>query len=105
MRRSSVRFEDSSDGLAILGICVGEAVRWRAVGAARWHHGVVGYRERDGSVGVTDSDGAARSIAVERLEVTCRGVRGAMRWEPLTHRAGRSEQLSLLAILEQQPGR
>lgn len=87
-------------GLEILGICVGEPVRWRSAGAGRWHHGVVGRRERDGSVGIIDADGAARSIPVERLEVGCRGARGGRGWEPLTQRAGRSEQLSLLSLLD-----
>jgi hypothetical protein len=95
-----VRIADESGGLQILGICAGEAVRWRTAAAGRWHHGVVGRRERDGSVGVTDTNGAARSIAVDRLEVTCRGARGARTWEPLTQRASRSEQLSLLALLD-----
>jgi hypothetical protein len=91
-------------GLDILGICVGEEVRWRAAGGGRWHHGRVGRRERDGSVGVTAADGAARSIAVERLEVGCRGTRGGRGWEPLTVRAARSEQLSLLTLLDPRSG-
>ena len=88
------------DGLDILGLRVGEPVRWRPSAGGRWHQGTVAQRERDGSVGVTDADGAARSITVERLEVGCRGVRGGRAWEPLTHRAGRSEQLTLLTHLD-----
>jgi hypothetical protein len=91
---------DESAGLRILGIGVGEAVRWRTAAAGRWHYGSVAGRERDRSVGVTDADGAARSIAVDRLEVTCRGARGGRAWEPLTQRASRCEQLSLLALLD-----
>jgi hypothetical protein len=56
----------------------------------------VARRERDGSVGVTDRRGMARSLAVDRLEVACTGRRGARRWEPLSERAARSEQLRLL---------
>ena len=52
----------------------------------------------DGSIGVVDADGAARSITVDRLEVGSRGVRGGRAWEPLTQRAARCEQLSLLDL-------
>jgi hypothetical protein len=54
------------------------------------------HRERDGSVGVTDGRGMARSLSVDRLEVRCAGPRGAPGWEPLTERASRTEQLRLL---------
>ena len=54
------------------------------------------HRERDGSVGVTDSRGALRSLPVAVLEVRCAGPRGGHGWEPLTERAGRTEQLRLL---------
>ncbi len=85
-----------SDGLAILGLQPGETVRWRAVEGARWRTGRVARRERDGSVGVTDSRGSLRSLPVERLEVRCAGPRGGTGWEPLCERAARSEQLRLL---------
>ena len=85
-----------SGGLAALGLRSGEPVRWRPTEAARWQVGVVTRRERDGSIGVTDHRGLARSFAVERLEVGCAGPRGAPRWEPLADRAARSEQLRLL---------
>jgi hypothetical protein len=74
----------------------GEMVRWRANPAGRWQRGAVTRRERDGSIGVTDHRGRARSLAVDRLEVGCAGPRGASRWEPLVLRAARSEQLRLL---------
>lgn len=82
--------------LAILGLAEGETVRWRSGASGRWKTGTVVRRERDGSVGVTDGRGMARSFAVERLEVSCSGRRGAKRWEPLVERAARSEQLRLL---------
>jgi hypothetical protein len=85
-----------SDGLAILGLRPGETVRWRAQVGARWRSGRVTHRERDGSVGVTDSRGLARSLAVERLEVACPGPRGGKGWEPVVERAARTEQLRLL---------
>ena len=84
------------EGLAVLGLTVGENVRWRPLQGGRWHNGRVTGRESDGSIGVVDSRGLARSIEVDRLEVTATGARGARTWEPLTDRAGRSEQLKLL---------
>jgi hypothetical protein len=53
-------------------------------------------RERDGSVAVVDTRGAARSLPVERLEVHCDGPRGGRGWEPLSDRLARTEQLRLL---------
>ena len=85
-----------SDGLAILGLAPGETVRWRSATGARWQTGTVARRERDGSIGVTDLRGLARSFPVERLEVACEGRRGGRRWEPLVERAARSEQMRLL---------
>jgi hypothetical protein len=72
-------------------------VRWRATPTGgRWRTGKVTRRERDGSVGVTDGRGLARSLPVERLEVSGTGPRGARVWEPLIVRASRTEQLRLL---------
>ena len=85
-----------NDGLTILGLEPGETVRWRSAGGARWQTGRVARRERDGSIGVTDSRGALRSLPVERLEVQCSGPRGGAAWEPLCVRAARCEQLRLL---------
>lgn len=82
--------------LALLGLRAGEDVRWQGAGGGRWRPGTVTRRERDGSVGVTDGAGAARSLPVERLRVRCLGPRGGSSWEPLASRAGRCEQLSLL---------
>ena len=86
----------TTEGLAILGLCAGEAVRWRPPAGGRWRSGRVTHRERDGSVGVTDARGALRSLPVAVLEVRCSGPRGGRGWEPLTERAGRTEQLRLL---------
>jgi hypothetical protein len=82
--------------LAALGLRAGEPVRWRHLGAGGWQRGVVTRRERDGSIGITDNRGLARSVAVDRLEVSHTGPRGAHLWEPLTRRAARIEQLRLL---------
>lgn len=83
-------------GLAHLGLQAGEAVRWQAGSNGRWRSGTATHRERDGSIGVTDSRGAARSLPVERIHVHCVGPRGGVAWENLTVRAGRNEQLCLL---------
>ena len=53
-------------------------------------------RERDGSIGITDENGAARAIPMQLVQVRSRGPRGAKGWEPLLDRATRTEQLSLL---------
>ncbi|MDE3203395.1 MAG: hypothetical protein KGQ66_04135 [Acidobacteriota bacterium] len=82
--------------MALLGLSVGEAVRWRPSGGSRWHNGRVTRRERDGSIGVTDARGSQRSLPVDRLEVRCAGPRGGNGWEPLSERASRTEQLRLL---------
>ena len=84
------------DGLAVLGLSEGEAVRWRSGRSGRWQTGRAMHRERDGSIGVTDGRGLARSLTVDCLEVRCAGPRGAPGWEPLTERASRTEQLRLL---------
>jgi hypothetical protein len=83
-------------GLAILGLRPGEQVRFRREPNQRWRFGTVHRREHDGSIGLTDHKGASRSVAVDYVEVRCRGPRGGRSWEPLTVRASRTEQLSLL---------
>jgi len=83
--------------LESLGLRTGDRVRFQRADGGRWHEGTVVGRERDGSVALFDGKGASRSIAVERLEVRTRGPRGAAAWEPVVDRAGRSEQMSLLA--------
>jgi hypothetical protein len=83
--------------LAALGLVGGERVRWRDKPGGRWREGTVEGRERDGSVGVRDGNGASRALIVDRLEVRTRGPRGARTWEPLADRVERDEQLPLFA--------
>ena len=52
--------------------------------------------ERDGSIGLHDTAGAARAIPLDRLEVATTGPRGADTWEPARERAARTEQMRLL---------
>jgi hypothetical protein len=70
-------------------------VRYRR-GGTRWHPGRVTRVERDGSIGITDANGGARAIPVERVEVRFTGRRGGRAWEPLADRVARAEQLRLL---------
>ena len=52
-------------------------------------------REKDGSVGLRDTKGAARAIECGRVEVQVSGPRGGT-VEPLPEWAARTEQLQLL---------
>lgn len=78
-----------------IGLRRGDRVRFRRDPRQRWTEGTVDRRERDGSVGIHDRDGAARSIPVELLEVRTRGPRGGRMWESLSERAARTEQMRL----------
>ncbi len=78
-----------------VGLHRGDVVRFRPRPAARWQEATVERRERDGSIGVRDGKGAARALAVERLEVRTSGPRGARTWEPLADRVDRAAQLDL----------
>ena len=81
--------------LEALGLRAGEPVRWRPKEGARWAQGAVARVEQDGSIGLTDGQGRARSLPVERLEVRASGPRGARTWEPLADRVARIEQMEL----------
>ena len=78
-------------GIERFGIEAGEAIRFRRPDRSRWQDGVATGIERDGSLAVTDRDGAHRAIPVELVLV--RAKRG--RWEPLLERASRTVQLQL----------
>jgi hypothetical protein len=79
-----------------VGLRVGDVVRFRRNDAGRWQEGRVVGREKDGSISVRDGKGAARALAVDRLEVRSKGPRGGVVWEAVTDRAARTEQLGLL---------
>jgi hypothetical protein len=83
-------------GLAELGLAPGDTVRFRRRGSERWKQGVVSRREKDGSIGLHDSRGSARSIEIDLLEVRSRGPRGGVVWESLAERAARTEQMPLV---------
>ncbi|HEU5150372.1 MAG TPA: hypothetical protein VFU19_07740 [Iamia sp.] len=87
--------EPQEAGLLDVGLHPGDVVRFRPRPTARWQEATVERRERDGSIGVRDAKGAARALAIERLEVPAAGPRGARTWEPLADRAARDVQLDL----------
>lgn len=78
-----------------LGLFPGEEVRFRRADRGRWQSGHIARVERDGSITVHDSDGAARSLRPERLEVKRRGRGRSMVWHPVSEVAVTSEQLTL----------
>lgn len=86
----------AESALLAVGLRPGDRVRFRQREGGAWKEATVERRERDGSVGVRDERGAARAIAVERLQVRTTGKRGGVVWEPVADRAQRDEQLGLL---------
>ena len=80
--------------LAAFGLRAGEAVRFRRVTRGRWRRGRLERIERDGSIGVRD-DGAARALPAELVEVAASGPKGGARWEPVSERMTRGDQLEL----------
>ena len=85
----------ADSALLEVGLRPGDRVRFRRVEGGAWKQARVERRERDGSIGVRDERGAARAIAVERLQVRTSGPRGGVTWEDVAERAGRSEQLGI----------
>ncbi len=90
----SRRTSPVDDGLAAVGLEIGQIVRYRGSSDRRFHDGVVLRRERDGSVGLRDERGRARAISVEAIEVRLIGPRGGEQWIALTD-AGGGLQLGL----------
>lgn len=85
----------AESALLAVGLRPGDRVRFRRTDGGSWHEAKVERRERDGSIGVRDSRGAARSISLERLQVRTTGPRGGTVWEPVTDRVERDEQLGI----------
>lgn len=82
------------DGLAEIGLEIGQIIRYQGTSDKRWQDGVVLRRERDGSVGLRDDRGRARAIHIDAIEVRVVGPRGGEQWIPLTD-AGGGLQLGL----------
>lgn len=76
------------DGLAEVGLELGQIVRYRGTTDKRFHDGVVLRRERDGSIGLRDERGRARAITIDAIEIRRLGPRGGEQWVPLTEAAG-----------------
>jgi hypothetical protein len=74
---------NAGEALWRVGLSPGDAVRWQPTAGGRWRLGRATRLERDGSIGVTDDRGLARSLPVDRLEVRRSGRRGGQRWESL----------------------
>lgn len=86
----------AESALVAVGLRPGDRVRFRQRDGGAWKEARVERRERDGSIGVRDERGAARAIALDRLQVRTSGKRGGVVWEPVADRANRDEQLGLL---------
>jgi hypothetical protein len=82
--------------LVAIGLRTGDRVRFRRKPDEHWKEATVIRRERDGSVGLRDDNGASRAIVVDLIEVQTNGPRGGRAWEPLVERMARNEQLRLL---------
>ena len=80
-----------ASALEAIGLRKGEEVRFRRADRARWQLGSLHRLERDGSLRITDGDGAARTVPLALVEVRARGSK----WEPAADRAGRAQQLTL----------
>ena len=87
---------DAPSELVALGLRPGDRVRWRRGESEHWKEAKVERVERDGSLGVRDTKGAARAIPIERVEVRRKGRRGGVVWEPVIRVASQTEQLDLL---------
>jgi len=86
---------EQAEVLHRLGLVPGEEVRFRRADRGRWQVGRISCVERDGSITVHDSHGAARSLRPERLEVRRPGPRRRLVWRPVTEVAVTWEQLTL----------
>jgi hypothetical protein len=88
----SVPGRDGADtsALAAIGLTRGERVRFRRGDRARWQLGAVACLERDGSLRVTDGQGAARTVALADVQVRGRRM---TQWEALADRSSRAVQM------------
>jgi hypothetical protein len=78
-----------------IGLTAGEPVRFRRGDTGRWVQGRVARVNADGSITLHDTDGAARSLRPDRLEVRRPGGRGRLTWQNIENVAITWEQLCL----------
>ncbi len=81
--------------LSRVGLHQGEPVRFRRGGAGRWVQGRINALAADGSITLHDTNGSARSLRPERLEVRRPGARGRLEWHNVADVAVTWEQLCL----------
>jgi hypothetical protein len=81
--------------LGQLGLRAGEPVRFRKLDGGRWWTGRMSSVAADGSFTIFDTDGAARSLRPERIEIRRPGGRGRLTWQLLSDVAITWEQLEL----------
>jgi hypothetical protein len=83
------------DVLHHLRLTSGETVRFRKANGGRWLPGKMSGVAADGSITIHDTNGAARSLRPERVEVRRPGVRGRLTWQRVSDVAVTWEQLAL----------
>jgi hypothetical protein len=81
--------------LRAIGLRPSEPARFRRHDAKRWGSGKVVRVEADGSVTVSDTDGSARSLRPELVQVRRPGSRGRLTWRSVDDVAVTWEQLEL----------
>jgi hypothetical protein len=81
--------------LVAVGLRSAEPIRYRRGGTGRWHVGKVLRIEVDGSITLTDLDGASRSQRPESVMVRRPGPRGRLVWRTVSEVAVTWEQLEL----------
>ncbi len=83
--------------LRAIGLRLGEPVRFHRHDRSRWSTGRVSGIGADGSILIHDTDGSARSMRPELLEVQRPGRRGKLKWRAVSEVATTWEQLDLFS--------
>ena len=78
-----------------LGLRAGEPARFRKHGTGRWLDAKVSGISADGSIRLHDTNGAARNLRPDAVEVRRPGSRGRLRWRTVSEVAVTWEQLEL----------
>ena len=81
--------------LSAVGLRPGEQARFRRLDGGRWVDAKLARIEIDGSVTLHDSNGAARTLRPERVQVRRPGDRGRLTWQFVSEVATTWEQLEL----------
>ncbi|MEN9506629.1 MAG: hypothetical protein RI958_2555 [Actinomycetota bacterium] len=78
-----------------LGLRIGEPIRFRRAGTRRFVIGRVAGVASDGSIKLFDSEGSARNLRPDAVEVRRPGQRGRLTWQLVNEVATTWEQLEL----------